>query len=104
MMPGPLIMISSFSPSLTSLPGNTWPTEPNLYSSGWFTNDPAAEAVPDLVEDELVEQRVLLGEQERHRLALALAPVDLEADLERLLEDLLLQPALRGLHGDYAAV
>ena len=43
-------------------------------------------------------------EQERHRLAGALAAVDLEADLEGLVEDLLLQPALGLLHRDDPAV
>ena len=66
--------------------------------------DVPAEAVTDLGEDELVEEAVLDLEAERHRLALALAALDLEADLEGLLEDLLLGTALGGLHGDDPAV
>ena len=66
--------------------------------------DPAAEPVADLAEHQPVEQRVLDLQRQRDRLALGLEPVDLEADLERLVEDLLLGAALGLLHGDDPAV
>ena len=135
-------MISSSSPSLTSLPGKTGPDGAELVVVGVVDErarrglgqavaledhdaggaeplgdvaverrgagdeeaDAAAEAVADLGEDQLVEEAVLHLEADRHRLALALAALDLEADLEGLLEDLLLRAALGGLHGDDAAV
>ena len=57
-----------------------------------------------LLNTSLSKSRVLELERQRDGLALGLEPVDLEADLERLVEDLLLGAALGLLHGDDPAV
>ena len=64
----------------------------------------STEALAHLAEHQLVEEAVLQLEQERDRLALALELLDLEADRERLVEDLLLGAALGRLHRLDAAV
>ena len=65
---------------------------------------PSAEAVADLAEDQPVEERVLQLEVRRDRLALVLELLDLEADREGGVEDLLLEPALLLLHRHDPAV
>ena len=59
----------------------------------------STEPLAHLAEHQLVEEAVLDLQRQRDGLALALELLDLEADLERLVEDLLLGAALGGLHG-----
>ena len=66
--------------------------------------DAPPKCLTHLAEHQPVEELVLDAQQQRHGLAGALAAVDVEADLERLVEDLLLQTALGLLHGDDPAV
>src|SRR5690606_2673397 len=88
-------------------PGGVEPLADVTVESGRAGDEEAhapTEAVTDLGEDELVEDGVLEPEPERDRLALPLEALDLEADLEGAVEDLLLGTALGGLHGDDLAV